>query len=580
MNKWLLFLLLFVAIALGVVVPIMDNDAAHHAAIALQMCHTGDYVTLTDVVNSYVPYFDKPHFQFWLVAASFNMFGVSTIVYKLSSLIFVLLALFSTYKLGEYLMPRRGVGSLSALVLCSMVAFMLNSSVDIRMDAILTGSVALAVWQGVVCIGGGGRQNTGSSYSSRASKERFRFAPYLGLALGLAMAYSTKGLYGVVITALAMLCYMISVRRLNWLFSWRFLFAFLLFATFSLPVIFAYYEQFSWEGVRFILYEQVFYRTGGEMYGSSSANDALFFLHSLLWVILPWSILYCIFAIRDLVKRNVDSIYALTLIAPVVMLVILSFSSFKLPHYMNPLFPMMAIFIASRIEQLNERGSMMRAMVVVQKVVVALFVVVAVAVNYYSMPFESLILAIVFGLGMLALVLTLFKPWRTKNRVVEVSVLASVLLWLMFNMNFYPQLMRLQAGSEMGPRFIERGIEPKDVALIEGANAASLEICHKGMHPFVSFKELKDVDYSFEPTYLWIDRRYYEDMMQDSIFQARQPRIVERVPDYHITSMTPTFLNPKTRASVIDTVYIVRFDRSKVVVPAVVEAMDSTVVVK
>lgn len=562
MKQWLLFLLLFIAIAFGVAVPIMDNDAGHHAAIALQMCHTNDYITLTDVVNNYVPYFDKPHFQFWLVAKSFDWFGVSTFSYKLSSLFFILLSLISTYKLAEYLMPRKNMGAIASLMLCSMVAFMLNNSVDIRMDAILSGAVALALWQGMVCIGGGGKMNTGGeSYLSRAGRERFRMRPYIGLALGLAMAYSTKGLYGVVFVAITMLCYMIAIRRLNWLFSWRFLLALGLFAIFSLPVIYAYYIQFSWEGVRFILYEQIFYRTGGVMYGSSSANDSLFYLHTTLWTILPWSILYFVFAVRDLVKRQVDAIYATTVIAPVIMLIILSFSAFKLPHYMNPLFPLMAIFVASRLNDISLKGSMMRATVIIQKVVVTLFVIVAALVSYYVMPMNSIFWSIVYGLVLAGVLYWVIKPWRTKSRVLTMSVLSSAVLWLGLNCNFYPQLMELQAGSVKGPELLARGIEAKDVAMIEDANAASFEICHEGMHPFVSFDDLKTPGYEFKQDYLWINKRYYNDMMESSVFKSREPKIVERVKDYHITLMTSTFLNPATRPSIMDTVYIVEFGK-------------------
>ena len=66
----------------GLFVPLMDNDSAHHANIALRMFLTGDYVRLIDYDG---PYLDKPHLHFWLSAASYHIFGVNGFAYKFPS---------------------------------------------------------------------------------------------------------------------------------------------------------------------------------------------------------------------------------------------------------------------------------------------------------------------------------------------------------------------------------------------------------------------------------------------------------------------------------------------------------------
>lgn len=557
MKQWILFLLLFAAVVLGVVVPIMDNDAAHHAAMALVMSESGDYITLTDVVQNHIPYFDKPHFQFWLVAKSFDFFGVSTFVYKLSSLIFVLISIVSVYKLGQYLVPRRELGSSAAFILVSMAAFMLGSSVDIRMDAILSGAVALALWQGVVCIGGNGS----GGYLRRVKIERFRFMPYLGLAAGLAMAFATKGLFGVVIVGVALLCYMISVQRIKWLISWQFLLVVGLFSVLISPVLYAYFVQFGWEGVRFILYEQVLYRTGGEMYGSASADDYFFFFHSLLWVILPWSFLFYIFAVRDIIKREIDSIFALTVIPSFVMMFVLSFSSFKLPHYLNPLFMLMALYVASRLLNLEPRTKMLRTVIIIQKIVVAIMVIFAAIINFYVMPIQSIALSIIYGAFLAWPLYMVFVPWRTVEKVIFVSVLTSALVWIGLNGNFYVELLKYQAGSEKGFEYVEQGVSPRDVAMYEHSDAAAFEICHQGMHPLVMREQLVDSSYVFEQTFLWITNEGYNDLVQDSVFMARGPRIVEQLSDFRITRLNRDFLTPSTREASLDTVYIIGFQK-------------------
>ncbi|MFL5810226.1 MAG: hypothetical protein ACJ749_11940 [Flavisolibacter sp.] len=57
----LLFGFLALVYIIGLFVPLMDNDSAHHANIALRMYLTGDYVSLVDHGKDYL---DKPHLHF------------------------------------------------------------------------------------------------------------------------------------------------------------------------------------------------------------------------------------------------------------------------------------------------------------------------------------------------------------------------------------------------------------------------------------------------------------------------------------------------------------------------------------
>src|SRR5689334_24112316 len=96
----LFFGLLAVVYVLGLAVPLMDNDSAHHANIALHMHLTGDYVSLVDQNGDYL---DKPHLLFWLAAFMYKIGGVSGFTYKLPSFLFTILGIYSTYRLGKTL---------------------------------------------------------------------------------------------------------------------------------------------------------------------------------------------------------------------------------------------------------------------------------------------------------------------------------------------------------------------------------------------------------------------------------------------------------------------------------------------
>lgn len=547
MKTPILFLLLLLAMMLGVfLVPLMDNDAAHHAVVALNMVERGDYTTLTDVINGGVPYFDKPHLQFWLVAGSYQLFGVSGFVYKLSSLLFVMLALFSTYKLAEHLRPNRSVGAMASLILFSMVAFMLGSSVDIRMDAILTGAVIFAIWQGVLCV------------DSLCGGRKFRMWHYLGLALGLALAFSCKGLFGVVIVGVALLFYMLGRRSLRWLLSWRFLLVLVLFGVMILPELWAFYDQFGWQGVRFILYDQVLMRTGGAM-GEVGASDPLFFVHTLLWTVLPWSALLFFFVCRSLFKQRFDSVYWLTVPSVVTVIVLLSFSSFKLPHYLNPLFPLMAIFLAVELQQIAPRTRLMHGVALTQKIVVGIMIVALVAINYWAFLFTSITFAVLIGALTLWLVFKLFTPWDRVPKIMMVSVAASGILWLSLNVNFYPQLMKYQAGNVVSDWCEESHIEPGKVYLFGVHDySGSFDIGQGMIHKVLSAGEIDAKAQAGDKFYVFADNESAEVLRQDTLIKVETLFTAD---DYRITRLTPKFLNPSTRPSQLWKVHLLKIER-------------------
>ena len=82
--EWLIGILCLVTYAGVLFFPLLDKDAAHHANIALHMQQTGDYYSLVDREKDYL---DKPHLLFWVTAAFFKLFGVTTIAHRLPALI-------------------------------------------------------------------------------------------------------------------------------------------------------------------------------------------------------------------------------------------------------------------------------------------------------------------------------------------------------------------------------------------------------------------------------------------------------------------------------------------------------------
>ena len=140
--KTVLVVVLLLVYIRGLFVPIMNNNAAHHANIALHMYLTGDYLNLIDRGMDYL---DKPHLLFWLAALSYHLFGVTSFAYKFFSFLFVLVGVYATYRLAERV-GGKWVGRYAAMILASAFAFVLSAS-DVRMEAMVVSCIAFATWQ-------------------------------------------------------------------------------------------------------------------------------------------------------------------------------------------------------------------------------------------------------------------------------------------------------------------------------------------------------------------------------------------------------------------------------------------------
>ena len=61
----------------GQFVPLMENDSAQHATMAMRMANSGNFLEIYKGDN---PYLDKPHLHFWLSALSMKILGINKII--------------------------------------------------------------------------------------------------------------------------------------------------------------------------------------------------------------------------------------------------------------------------------------------------------------------------------------------------------------------------------------------------------------------------------------------------------------------------------------------------------------------
>lgn len=504
----------------------MDTDSAHHANIALHMYLTGDYVSLVDHAGDYL---DKPHLHFWLCAFSYEIFGVTTFAYKFPSLLFTILGIYSAYRLGKSLYNKE-VGKLTALILASSFAFILANN-DVRMDAILTACIAFATWQLVEFI------------------QTKKLLPVAGAALGLALGFSTKGMIAVFVPAIGALYYILYGKDYKLLLNPKWLLMLLLFGLFISPVLYCYYHQYNLHpekivrgkdhinGIKFILLNQSVDRFGGQM-GDSAKQDHFFFLHSFLWAFAPWSVLVYIAIVMRLKKFLSREMEWLTISTFVVILLLVSFSGFKLPHYLNIIFPAASVMVAVFIIGGPPAAKWIRLVFKIQLVISVLLLLAAIFINAWAFPLKNipllagpvLSLAIVFYF----LKSKVYEVWQ---KAVLVPVAAMIVFFFLLNTNFYPSLLKYQGGNMMA--FKTRGIvDPDSVYFWKNNFSSSFNFYTKTLR-----KEFTDsVLQPGKKTWLLYDIRDEAEIKQTYTIGERFETL-----DYEITKIDIKFVNPEKR---------------------------------
>jgi 4-amino-4-deoxy-L-arabinose transferase-like glycosyltransferase len=546
-----LFSLLGLVYLSGLFVPLIDNDSAHHAGIALRMHLTGDYVSLIDQSGDYL---DKPHLLFWLCAVSYKIFGVTAFAYKFPSFLFTILGTYSVYRLGKSLYNNE-TGKLAALIIASAFAYILANN-DVRMDAILTAGIAFATWQLVEFIN---------------HKKIMNIA---GAAPGLAIGFCTKGHIAVFVPAVATLFYILYKKEWKLLYNWKWLLLLLLFGLFISPVVYCYYLQYNLHpekivrgkdhinGIKFILLNQSVERFSGGM-GGDAKNDYFFFLHSFLWAFAPWSILTYMAVtgrIKNFLQRKPAPVvtgreeWATTGVF-IVVAIIVSLSGFKLPHYINIIFPAAAVMTAVYLLKQQSKPTQAKRIFILQLVITCLLLLLSSVINVWAFPVNGV--WVVIGVVLLLAVIFYFiksTAYSHLQKAVTVSVAAMIFSFFLLNTNFYPQLLKYQAGQMLAVT-TKGKVDPADVYVQRHSYSAS--------YTFYSNSIFKKFDDSLLLTgkkiWLLTEPGPFEELKRDGY----QTGLEYSVPHFRVSKLNLKFINPETRNKEISKMMLVEITGKK-----------------
>ncbi len=423
----------------GMFVTVMGPDGALYASIAKTMAQHNDYIRLFAEGRDWL---DKPHFPFWMAAFSFQLFGYATWAYKLPAVLFLMMGAIYTYRLAKSLYNGEVAWWATAILLTA--GHTVISNTDVRAEPYLTGAIIASVFH---------------FYRARSGKG---FGHLAAGALFAAVAVMTKGPFALIPIAGAIGGELIIKKDWRALFHFRWMIAAALTFLFILPELYCLYVQFDAHpektvfgrtgvsGIRFFFWDSQFGRflNTGPIKGK---GDPAFYLHTVLWAFLPWSVLLYAAVVNKIRKgwTRVSQTEWLTVAGALPCFIVFSLSKFQLPHYLNILFPFFAILTAQYV--LNGRTEGGRKFIrITQTVFTILLPVAAIAIHLLFRPGQTpaLLVLVIGGIVVMARLRPLLKKSESVQYLLVRTMVAAVLVNFYLNLVFYPALLKYQSGSE------------------------------------------------------------------------------------------------------------------------------------
>jgi 4-amino-4-deoxy-L-arabinose transferase-like glycosyltransferase len=302
--------------------PMQTGNEAMYAYPPIHMLESGDYL-IPQFENG--NFLEKPPLAWWVIAASYRLFGVSVAAGRLPS---ALVSVGTILAVFLWVRRRRGgqAATLAALILLytySYWTYMRYSAADVFL--------ALAVTLAVFTVDAMWRQQPSSDW---------RLGALAGSALALAFAF--KGLAGLVLPVGGVLVGLLFDRVRPIRFWRRAIVAFLTLAVLLAPWHWAMTQRLGAEFWRVFYWENQFLRGATTLYMPS--RGPLYYLPILAFAAFPWSIL-----LPQSLRRGRPSSAPLGWL--LFGLVFWSLLVMKREVYLLPLFPALAILVAERLDR-------------------------------------------------------------------------------------------------------------------------------------------------------------------------------------------------------------------------------------
>ena len=383
--------------------------------------------------------------------------------------------------------------------------------------------------------------------------------------IGLAMI--TKGPIGLAVAVFAVGGHLVLKKDWKNVFNPVWLLAFPILALVLFPTLLFNYKNFGWEGIEFFFWKNNVGRIHGA-YNKPGAvdGDISFYLHTLIYIYLPWSFfafitfgnhIKGIFTNKG--KERLNRPEYMTYAVTIVYTVILSIADQKAPHYFYPVTPFLSIivaqFIYKSIDQ-TENKRIGKWLLGARNLMLVIVWVVAVLILTFIFKTANLLIWIPTIAG---LVLTVFFV-RTKIdfllKLIVPLVISSITLNFVLNAHFIPTAFQYHGGIRASDAYSEMAKEEEDLYTYK-------------------FKQFETYFYPSKISSWYEEKEDFEKVMNnhnywvvtdekgiDEIRSMVGDRISyeKTFPHRLISRMSGDFLNPATREKTLKKVYLLKIE--------------------
>ena len=320
-----LIALLMIFVNLGGI-PLLDPDEPVYAETPKEMLQFGDFVS-PRIYGEY--WYDKPPMYYWLVAASFKIFGVSEFAARFPSALLALGGVLAIYGYGSRLFGERS-GLLAAIVLVTSVEYFYLAKAAVT-DITLTFFLSLSL---LAFISG-----------------QYRFCYFFA---GLATV--TKGPVGLLFPGAVIFLYLTLDRRWHEIRNMKIPTGLLIFTATALP----------WYGAMYTMHGQAFVETFLGFHNLTRFTSPehpegvlwYYFVPVLIVGIFPWTGLLAqsVWSALAQSRGTERSRLLFMVIWAAFIFLFFSVSQTKLVSYILPMFPPLALLVGWYISRLQNKG--------------------------------------------------------------------------------------------------------------------------------------------------------------------------------------------------------------------------------
>ena len=418
---------------------LIKPDEGRYAEIPREMVVSGDWVTprLNDL-----KYFEKPPLQYWATATAYTVFGEHQWTSRLWTGLTGFSGLLLVWLAGLRLFGREAAVYATLLLSSSMLYVMMGHINTLDMG--VTFFITLGVFAFMIA-----QQGYGRFADEQAVSRNWMLLAWAGLAL----AVLSKGLMGIVLPGAAVFIYCLVQRDFTVLKRMHWLAGLSLFLLISAPWFYLVMKANPEFFQRFFIYEHYTRFTTKDL---GRYQPWYYFVPILLAGALPWTVLVfdSLFRsdsqaglVREVSGRSFNSARFL-MIWVVFIYVFFSISDSKLPSYLLPMFPALALLMGRRIDEMRGRVLFWQMLPVVPVAIVFLVLGMNVArfadtpnqielYPHYSIWLVSaslmLLAGLLAGMGLL---------WRGKKAPAVMVIALSALLCTQIGVSGYNTVAR------------------------------------------------------------------------------------------------------------------------------------------